>query len=475
MKRKRRIILAVFAVMFAMLCMPQRAEAARKAVWKDVDGVWYAYRGSKLVKNKWVGDYYAGSDGSLVKNQWIGEYFVGEDGKWIQNFKGGWYKINKKYYYYTPEGEKQLGWIQLGKRKYYLDPKKNGARATGWRRIEGYRYYFRKKKGYMLTGWRYINKQYYFFQKNTGICLQGWFHWIGKTYYTGEKYYRVTGWQVIDGKRYYFAKDGGLQSGWLDSKGKKYYLDPDNGSAAAVGLLSVDRVTYYFNAKGVMQKNKAVTIDGVVYNIDLNGRCTANIQDRDDNITDKMLFFTTFESGTAAYAQVGGDNGNACGKYQFDYRYSLLPFVKYCYESNPTFFAEFKKYAAYTDSQKSLLKGNTKFYAAWRTIYNKSPKGFASYQDAYAKREYYDVTAGYLQSKFNINMDARPDIVKGAVFSYSIQHGQWTAAGAVKAAGIKNSTTDEQFLQKLYAYRKKTYPAYTTRYNEELSLALSLL
>lgn len=52
-------------------------------------------------------------------------------------------------------------------------------------------------------------------------------------------------------------------------------------------------------------------------------------------------------------------------------------------------------------------------------------------------------------------MDARPDIVKGAVFSYSIQHGQWTAAGAVKAAGIKNSTTDEQFLQKLYAYRKK--------------------
>ena len=95
---------------------------------------------------------------------------------------------------------------------------------------------------------------------------------------------------MIDGKRYYFAKDGGLQSGWLDSKGKKYYLDPDNGSAAAVGLLSVDRVTYYFNAKGVMQKNKAVTIDGVVYNIDLNGRCTANIQDRDDNITDKMLF-----------------------------------------------------------------------------------------------------------------------------------------------------------------------------------------
>ena len=71
MKRKRRIILAVFAVMFAMLCMPQRAEAARKAVWKDVDGVWYAYKGSKLVRNKWVGDYYVGENGKKVRNTWI--------------------------------------------------------------------------------------------------------------------------------------------------------------------------------------------------------------------------------------------------------------------------------------------------------------------------------------------------------------------------------------------------------------------
>ena len=82
MKRKRRIILAVFAVMFAMLCMPQRAEAARKAVWKDVDGVWYAYRGSKLVRNKWVGDYYVGENGKKVRNTWIDNRYLDADGKW---------------------------------------------------------------------------------------------------------------------------------------------------------------------------------------------------------------------------------------------------------------------------------------------------------------------------------------------------------------------------------------------------------
>ena len=174
----------------------------------------------------------------------------------------------------------------------------------------------------MLTGWRKINKNYYYFQKKTGKCSIGWFSVGSKIYYADSKYRRVSGWQTIDGKKYYFSESGVQQTGWLDKKGKRYYLDPEEGGAMSVGLASVNRITYYFNTKGVMQRSKAVTIDGVVYNIDINGRCTANFSDNDAEVTDKILFFTTFESGTAAYAQVGGDHGNACGKYQFDYRYS---------------------------------------------------------------------------------------------------------------------------------------------------------
>lgn len=476
MREKKGVILAALLILLAAMCMPMQANAA-KAQWKEIDGVYYAYKGKKIVANKWVGDYYAGSDGSLTKNQWIGEYFVGEDGKWIKDFNGGWVEIQKKWYYYTPEGVKQTGWIKIGKKKYYLDPAKNGARTHGWKNIDSARYYFTKSNGgYMMKGWRKIDKKYYYLNKKTGKCAKGWLTLNGKTYYLGPKYYRLTGWQEIDGKKYYFNSSGVQQTGWLQVKSKKYYLDLEEGGAMSVGLTSVNRVTYYFNKKGVMQKNKAVTLDGVVYNIDANGKCTAsNLNGTETQVSDEFLFFTTFESGTAAYAQVGGDNGNACGKYQFDYRYALLPFVKYCYQSNPTFFKEFKKYAAYSNSEKSKLQGNTAFYSAWRTIYNKSPKGFASYQDAFAKQEYYDVTEKYLKEKFNIDMSARPDVVKGSVFSYSIQHGQWTAAGAVKAANIKNSTTDKAFLNRLYKYRMKTYPAYTNRYTQELSLALSLL
>ena len=99
---------------------------------------------------------------------------------------------------------------------------------------------------------------------------------------------------------------------------------------------------------------------------------------------------------------------------------------------------------------------------------------FANYQDQYAKQEYYDITERYL-SKYGIDMSKRPDVVKGAVYSYSIQHGQLSAANAVVAAKISNSTSDSEFLRLLYYYRMKQYPAYVSRYRSEYAQALSLL
>ena len=99
-------------------CDPSTLQNVR-GKWQLIGKNYYYFdQLGRLVRNKWVGNYHVGDNGALEKNKWIGKYFVGENGKWIKKFKGGWYKINKKYYYYTPEGEKQLGWIQLGKRKY---------------------------------------------------------------------------------------------------------------------------------------------------------------------------------------------------------------------------------------------------------------------------------------------------------------------------------------------------------------------
>ena len=88
-------------------CDPSTLQNVR-GKWQQIAGKYYYFdKAGRLVRNKWVGNYHVGNTGELDRNKWIGKYFVGEDGKWIKKFKGGWYKINKKWYYYTKAGVKR--------------------------------------------------------------------------------------------------------------------------------------------------------------------------------------------------------------------------------------------------------------------------------------------------------------------------------------------------------------------------------
>ena len=124
-------------------CDPSTLQNVR-GKWQLIGKNYYYFdQLGRLIRNKWVGNYHVGDNGALEKNKWIGKYFVGENGKWIKKFKGGWYKINKKWYYYTKEGVKKTGWLKYKGNKYYLD--KNGVRLTKWQKIKNTTYYFTKK------------------------------------------------------------------------------------------------------------------------------------------------------------------------------------------------------------------------------------------------------------------------------------------------------------------------------------------
>ena len=374
MKTRGKIRGILFITLLLLLAAPCSVNAA-SYTWKSVgNGNKQCYKnGTKLVKNRWVGDKHLNKKGYMDRNTWVKKkvggkkirVFVRDDGKWVKNFKGGWQKISKKYYYYTPAGKLVTGWIKVG------------------------------------------------------------------------------------GKMYYISKSTKTRVKKLQSIGKKLY---------------------YFSSAGVLQTNRKITYKGQKYMADARGVCTPIASGGTPGAD--MLFFLTFESGSAAYNQTGGDRGNACGAYQFDNRYSLLPFVKYAYAHNPTLCKEFKKYAKYTNGTK--LKSNTKFFKAWNKVYARNPKLFAQLQDAFAKQEYYDPVERSL-ALAGIDLASRPDVVKGAVYSYSIQHGQTTAVNAVKACKIKAKTTDAKFLKKLYNYRMKHFPAYKSRYTSECALALSKL
>lgn len=180
-----------------------------------------------------------------------------------------------------------------------------------------------------------------------------------------------------------------------------------------------------------------------------------------------VTFFTKYESGDDAYGQTGGDGGKACGKYQFDYRYALLPFI----QSVASTYPEFQPFA---NLDRNSLMGNQALFDAWKAVYAKDPEGFKAAQDQFAYDNYYLVAEESLKS-MGIDISGRPDVVKGSVFSYAIQHGSGSAAQAVVSAGITSSTSDRDFIEKIYNYRIANFSAYSTRYNAEKAEALSLL
>lgn len=260
------------------------------------------------------------------------------------NFVRGWFSVNTdKYhadyygnvhtgvtfiegaeYIFDEEGlfiKGQDGFVNYNNRvRYYI----NGTYATGWKTINGYKYYFEGGYGAMQTGevvisgityqfdedgrlkhgtflltndgfqyyyggqqrnWQYINDSWYYFSgyahglmrtgasvvegrnyifSNTGQLIRGSFvkDANGTRYYWGPNY--VTGWFNIDGQLYYFNNDGYLELNDFDYNGMRIKLGID-------GVYIPDYNNYSGPIKTII--GKYIVLNGVVQKgwIDYNG------------------------------------------------------------------------------------------------------------------------------------------------------------------------------------------------------------
>ena len=86
------------------------------------------------------------------------------------------------------------------------------------------------------------------------------------------------------------------------------------------------------------------------------------------------------ESGKEGYRQVNGDRGNAFGKYQFDRRYGLVPFMIFCRNYNPSRYSGFDKFIAMGPGSEEL-KGNQELAALWISYCDQDPAEFEALQD----------------------------------------------------------------------------------------------
>lgn len=178
------------------------------------------------------------------------------------------------------------------------------------------------------------------------------------------------------------------------------------------------------------------------------------------NVTPEMKYFTKYEShGNYNQGFSYGDGYNALGYYQFDRRWSLIPFMKQVYNYNPEKYSMLKdaidrgseisntSNAMYENAQLTELGRIAQ--EAFQGAYNTDPAEFSALQDAYAYNSYYAVTEAWLKSGLGIDISGRADCVKGMVWSITNMCGTGGCRDFFRWANLSNDMSDREFVTAL--------------------------
>lgn len=208
------------------------------------------------------------------------------------------------------------------------------------------------------------------------------------------------------------------------------------------------------------------------------------------NVTPEMKYFTKYEShGNYNQGFSYGDGYNALGYYQFDRRWSLIPFMKQAYNYNPEKYSMLKdaidrgseisnaSNAMYENGQLTELGHIAQ--DAFQGAYNTDSVEFSALQDAYAYNSYYAVTEAWLKSGLGIDVSGRADCVKGMVWSITNMCGTGGCRDFFRWANLSNSMTDREFVTALsnsvvnnvatkYSSQPQYHEGWKNRYKNEL-------
>lgn len=167
------------------------------------------------------------------------------------------------------------------------------------------------------------------------------------------------------------------------------------------------------------------------------------------NLSDAFKFFAKNESGSnydKGFSK--GDGYHALGYYQFDNRYDLQDFLKFCYDSDQNKYFMFKDFL---NVSKSSLANNKKLESAWHLAYANDPEDFANKQDTFEYNNYYIPVENKLRNK-GIDISNRHEALKGMCCSLSNWAGSGTAVKIIADSGANNSMDDRTFVSAVYDY-----------------------
>lgn len=215
------------------------------------------------------------------------------------------------------------------------------------------------------------------------------------------------------------------------------------------------------------------------------------------NVTSEMKYFTKYEShGNYNQGFSYGDGYNALGYYQFDRRWSLIPFMKQAYNYNPEKYSMLKDAidrGSEISNTSNVMYENGQLTElghiaqdAFQGAYNTDPVEFSALQDAYAYNSYYAVTEAWLKSGLGIDISGRADCVKGMVWSITNMCGTGGCRDFFRWANLSNDMSDREFVTALsnsvvnnvatkYSSQPQYHEGWKNRYKNELKDCLAYI
>ena len=193
------------------------------------------------------------------------------------------------------------------------------------------------------------------------------------------------------------------------------------------------------------------------------------------SFSSEMLYFCKYES-SCNYDQglSSGDGYHAMGYFQFDNRYGLGSFLKAVYNYNPSTYSALKvigdrygwNVTGTTRSNGAFTQLGNDLNAAWHAAYKANPTEFSNLQNGWAYIDSYNGSLGArgCLKAFGINLDNRPDCIKGLCWgmvnlfgagggaSYINNGNYYGANWFFKNSGINDSMSDEVFVTTLCDY-----------------------
>ena len=242
-------------------------------------------------------EYVFASDGHVVDGVigYDGKLYLVKDSKIQKNYFGAFFSknpilggINFTGIYGTDENGVLLEGVQRGLdgQLHYFQPEVKSVDKPTWKEIDGKRY--RLTKSYRTE--RYADMYTAIILSDTTLKVDDKTYTIDNegvvTEFTAKnQFVRDDNWNW-----YYYDADGKLLTGRQTIDGVQLYFDK-NGKQVKGSLVDIDGDTYYFDKdSGVMWTNSSLTLNGMTYEIDDQGRVTSSlrntfVQDKDGDWT----------------------------------------------------------------------------------------------------------------------------------------------------------------------------------------------